>query len=182
VNAVDVNVIVEIITLIGVLVTAASGIYLGLKTLKKQSVIQAVTSNRIGRIDAMRSAMLDFLAEYLKDGAPGRYELILARAKVELYFRSYRPAYYDLKLWLDICTEQRYTPKNFELLVMEMQNVLDYRWRRVKQEAGLGDKSDTPALDELKGNIKTERKDQKGIMKDHRKAIAEELSCPDNEF
>lgn len=125
--------VVALISLISVVVSLFVSSYVS----KQRNVVDAVTSKRMEQAYELREAMLDFIKEYLKKDDADHYVLSVAQAKIELYIRNFRDMYIGLKKQLDICSYTPFSEDNYNKLMIEMQSVLNYKWRRTKQEAGL---------------------------------------------
>lgn len=108
---------------------------------KKQELQkQYITQNRMDWIREMRALLGDFTEAYIR-GKSGE-ELMLLKARIDLYIRFHDSSYDGLTERLKECVSTPYTPENYEKLMEACQKVLGDPWKRMKEEAGLSLKKD----------------------------------------
>lgn len=102
---------------------------------RKNNISNLISKERMNWIAQVRDLMADFLCAYIKQEEKEKLKII--NSKINLYIKFDSEFYQALHNKLTYCVDNSYTEKDYEELVISMQNVLNDVWVRIKREAGI---------------------------------------------
>ena len=132
-------VLVPITAAIAAIVSAIISAIIGSSSIRKQGVTNSISQSRIDRIEELRAYIFDFISEYITEitDNDSDYKKIIALVKVLICVQNDSERFITLEEKMKAVCDDKTIFNELDELIKAAHDLLQWRWFRAKQEAGV---------------------------------------------